>query len=140
MIIERSTLIFEPHHGSMEKSSHKFYDYISSYKNIPHIFVISSSPDGKGKLPKENSIKDRVCTQFQVPEHPIVYNCPSIHGDFITAKLTKEPIYTTGAACDDVYIFRIKTSTIELLNLSETKPSFETILKVPKNSKNEIPH
>jgi len=46
-----------PHHGSLSEGSYKWSEKILKYSRFPTIFLISSEPQGKDKIPKIDMIK-----------------------------------------------------------------------------------
>ena len=119
--IEHSFLVFEPHHGSLTEDSHEIYNYLAA-QDVKQIFVISSFPCSKDFLPKEESVMNRENKNIQTLNHPIVY---ATNGNIATISMTTDPVYTTGSAGDNAYVFKLEQSKVSLLNLYDLTPSWE---------------
>ncbi|KAH0787538.1 metallo-beta-lactamase superfamily protein [Histomonas meleagridis] len=123
--LEHSLLVFEPHHGSMTEDSHEIYMYLAAQQKM-QVFVICSFPSAPEFLPKEESILGRENIYMEKTiNHPITYAIR----DIPTLGMTTDPVYTTGAAGDDVVLMSISGKQIEILNLFDQYPKWETFPK-----------
>ncbi|EAY21719.1 hypothetical protein TVAG_237450 [Trichomonas vaginalis G3] len=122
--LEETVLIFEPHHGSLTENSHDVYKYFSS-QNPRKVFCILSYPQAKDYLPKKESFDDRV-KEPKVKEHPVVY---AAFGNIPTMNVTTDPVYTTGACGDGMYVFSLSQDgeKLSVLDLTGEKPQWEKI-------------
>lgn len=123
--IEEVLLVFEPHHGSLTKNSHDIYKYLS-VQDTKKVFCIMSYPMSMDYLPKRESVENRVA-EPKTREHPVVFAVDEIP----TMNVTTDPVYTTGACCDNMYVFSFSNDKdekfVKLLNLTNEVPEWEDI-------------
>ena len=123
LAFEHSNIIFEPHHGSMTEDSFDFYKYLSA-QNLKTLSFICSYPMPKDYLPKDGCINEHKYSPLQTNEHPITY---AVNDSIPTVIMTKKPVYTTGSAGDNAYVLKISKKTVNILNLFENTPKWDTI-------------
>lgn len=121
--IENSFVVYEPHHGSMTEDSHEIYNYLFA-QDQKQLFIISSFPGARDFLPKEESVcVNRENKHIKTKIHPIVY---ATEGNIPSMSMTTDPVFITGSAPDDLYLLKIEEDKVNLLNLDNETPEWET--------------
>ena len=112
--IRSSQLVVVPHHGTNTEHSQRWIGYFSN-DGLDHIFLINSFPFEKNHLPKRSSVEFVPESPLQLP-HAIIYS--QDEANIQSFRITKRPVYVTGAAPGGVECFCLLPENILKLDVA----------------------
>ena len=110
-----STVITVPHHASMTNRSPEFVSMFSAMDE-PKLFVVSSNPAEKGRLPRTSMLR-LVSDHFPIPRHRFL-SCREREDDKfeLIYVMTTKPILETCMPSQGALVFRVINDELYFLN------------------------